>query len=86
MSLQESRSNYGKEIWQKDKDHFVHPWSNWHHYREEGAAMAVEGSEGAYVIDIDGNKYLDGIGGLWCVNIGYGREEMVEAIEQTGKY
>ena len=42
--------------------------------------MAVEGSEGAYVIDIDGNKYLDGIGGLWCVNIGYGREEMVEAI------
>ncbi len=80
MSLQESRSNYGKEIWQKDKDHFVHPWSNWHHYREEGAAMAVEGSEGAYVIDIDGNKYLDGIGGLWCVNIGYGREEMVEAI------
>ena len=80
MSLQESRSNYGKEIWQKDRDHFVHPWSNWHNYREGGAAMAVASSEGAYVFDVDGNKYLDGIGGLWCVNIGYGREEMVEAI------
>jgi putrescine aminotransferase len=75
-----SRSNYAKEIWEKDKNHFVHPWANWSHYREEGAAMTMAGSEGPYVIDIEGNKYLDGIGGLWCVNIGYGREEMVQAI------
>ncbi|MDA9009515.1 aminotransferase [Alphaproteobacteria bacterium] len=80
MSVQQPRSNYAKEIWQKDKDHFVHPWSNWHTYREEGAAMTVASSEGAYVMDMEGNKYLDGIGGLWCVNIGYGREEMVQAI------
>jgi adenosylmethionine-8-amino-7-oxononanoate aminotransferase len=37
-------------------------------------------AKGAYVTDINGKRYLDGIGGLWCVNAGYGREEIVEAI------
>ena len=37
-------------------------------------------SEGAYVFDAQGNKYLDGIAGLWCVNIGYGRKEMGKAM------
>ena len=42
-------------------------------------------SEGAYVIDSDGGRYLDGIGGLWCVNIGYGRQEMADAIAEQAK-
>ncbi len=37
-------------------------------------------SEGAYIYDSDGGRYLDGIGGLWCVNIGYANEEMAQAI------
>ena len=36
--------------------------------------------QGAYVWDAAGRRYLDGIGGLWCVNIGYGRQEMAQAI------
>jgi acetylornithine/succinyldiaminopimelate/putrescine aminotransferase len=36
--------------------------------------------EGAYVFDISGKRYLDGIGGLWCVNMGYGREEIIQAM------
>lgn len=36
--------------------------------------------EGVYVWDFNGNWYLDGIGGLWCVNIGYGWVEIVEVI------
>ena len=39
-------------------------------------------SEGAYVIDSEGNRYIDGIGGLWCVNIGYANEEMAQAIAE----
>jgi len=44
--------------------------------------MVMSNSEGAYVIDSDGNRYIDGIGGLWCVNIGYANEEMAEAIAE----
>ena len=35
----------------------------------------------AYIYDADGNKILDGMSGLWCVNAGYGRERLVEAAE-----
>jgi len=36
-------------------------------------------ADGVYIYDADGNKMLDGMSGLWCVNIGYGRDELVEA-------
>ena len=41
--------------------------------------MIVEEGEGAWISDLDGNRYLDGFGGLWCVNVGYGREELAKA-------
>ncbi len=36
-------------------------------------------AEGAWVTDIEGNRYLDGMSGLWCVNVGYGRKELAQA-------
>ena len=41
-------------------------------------------SEGAYVIDSEGNRYIDGIGGLWCVNIGYANERNGTSHRRTG--
>jgi adenosylmethionine-8-amino-7-oxononanoate aminotransferase len=43
------------------------------------APMTVEKGEGAWVTDAQGNRYLDGMSGLWCVNVGYGREELARA-------
>ncbi|MBA2714016.1 MAG: aminotransferase class III-fold pyridoxal phosphate-dependent enzyme, partial [Rubrobacteraceae bacterium] len=40
--------------------------------------MVAEGS-GAWISDTEGNRYLDGMSGLWCVNVGYGREELARA-------
>ena len=68
-----------KDIWQKDKDHFVHPWTHFDSFRKDGS-LVMGRAEGAYVYDLSGKRYLDGIGGLWCVNIGYGRREIVDAI------
>ena len=68
-----------QELWRMDRDHYIHPWTDFSVFKEKGSLVISE-SEGAYVFDSDGKKYLDGIGGLWCVNIGYGREEMAEAI------
>ncbi len=67
------------DIWQKDKDHFVHPWTHFDSFKKDGS-LVMGRAEGAYVYDLSGKRYLDGIGGLWCVNIGYGRREIVDAI------
>ena len=55
------------ELWRKDRDHFIHPFSDITTFHENGALVITEG-EGAYVFDANGKRYLDGIGGLWCVN------------------
>ncbi len=78
-------SNFAKDIWQKDNDHFTHPWQMFDTFPQEGS-MIIEKAEGCYLIDIKGNRYLDSVGGLWCTNIGQGREEMADAIaEQVRK-
>ncbi len=68
-----------QDLWQKDRDHYVHPWTDFAVFKEQGSDIMAE-SEGIYVYDADGRRFIDGIGGLWCVNIGYGRNEMAEAI------
>ena len=60
-------------LWRKDRDHFLHPWTHFDSFKRDGSLLIRE-AEGAYVTDAAGKRYLDGIGGLWCVNIGYGRE------------
>ncbi len=82
MSLFESKKAWDtREICKKDKAHFLHPWQVFDVFREEGALPIVEG-QGEYIIDSDGRKYFDAVGGLWCNNIGLGRREMAEAIAQ----
>ena len=68
-----------QDIWQKDKDHFIHPWTDFATFHENGSLVVAE-SDGAYIFDSDGRRYLDGIGGLWCVNAGYGRAEIGRAM------
>jgi putrescine---pyruvate transaminase len=65
--------------WQKDYDHFLHPWTHFDSFKRDGSLVISE-AQGAYLTDAAGKRYLDGIGGLWCVNIGYGRKEMAQAI------
>ena len=73
-----------QELWRKDRDHNVHPWTDFATFKEQGSLVVAE-SEGCYVYDSDGARYLDGIGGLWCVNIGYGNEEMAQAIAEQAR-
>ena len=67
------------DLWQKDRDHNIHPWTDFSTFKEEGSEIMAE-AEGVYVYNAKGERYMDGIGGLWCVNIGYGREEMAQAM------
>lgn len=72
------------EIWEKDRDHHIHPWTDFSTFKEKGSMILAEAS-GAYVSDSDGNRFLDGIGGLWCVNIGYGRKEIAQAMAEQAE-
>ena len=77
-----TKHHYNTEVqWRQDLDHYIHPWTDFSSFSEEGSLIIAE-SEGAYVIDSQGNRYIDGIGGLWCVNIGYANEEMAQAIAE----
>lgn len=69
------------EIWRKDRDHVLHPWTHFDSFREEGS-LAVARGEGCYIYDTGGQRYLDANGGLWCNNIGLGRKDMAVAIAE----
>ena len=62
----------------KDSANYMHPFTDTKELAEKGARVIVKG-EGIYVWDSEGKKILDGMSGLWCVNVGYGRKELAEA-------
>jgi len=74
-----STKKVSASIWQMDKDHFIHPYTDFSSFEAEGSQV-ISHAKGVMVTDDKGNEYLDAIAGLWCVNIGHGREEMADAI------
>lgn len=64
-----------------DKKHFIHPYTDFSTFEDEGSQVITDAT-GMYVTDAQNKKYLDGIAGLWCVNIGHGRQEMADAISK----
>ncbi len=60
-----------------DRKHYYHPFTDNQEMAENGARI-ITGAENIYIYDSEGNKYLDAMSGLWCVNIGYGRTELAE--------
>ena len=64
---------------QTDLDHLLHPLN--HPSAHQQAKIWVEG-RGAVISDVDGGEYIDGLSGLWCVNVGHGRAELAEAARQ----
>lgn len=67
--------------WLADKRHWMHPWTHFDSFKQEGSLMMAR-AKGARVWDEQGKSYFDAVGGLWCTNIGLGREEMAETIAE----
>ncbi|RJG41274.1 aspartate aminotransferase family protein [Mesorhizobium sp. DCY119] len=61
-----------------DSAHHLHPFTDHKELRGTGARMITR-AEGPFIYDSEGTQILDGMAGLWCVNIGYGREELANA-------
>ncbi|WP_120495800.1 aspartate aminotransferase family protein [Kiloniella sp. EL199] len=69
-----------------DRDNFFHPSTHLAQFaRGDLQNRIISGGEGLYIEDRDGNKTLDAFAGLYCVNIGYGRQEVADAIAAQAK-
>ncbi len=66
------------EIQALDAEHHLHPFTDTQALNAKGTRI-IERAEGIYLWDSEGNKIIDGMAGLWCVNVGYGRSELAEA-------
>ena len=71
---------------QWDRDNFFHPSTHLaQHARGESTNRIIRTAKGVYIEDRDGNKMLDAFAGLYCVNVGYGRPEIAEAIADQAR-
>jgi putrescine---pyruvate transaminase len=61
-----------------DAAHHLHPFSDMGALNRAGSRVIVK-ADGVYLWDSDGNRIIDGMAGLWCVNVGYGRKELIDA-------
>jgi putrescine aminotransferase len=65
--------------WQAaDAAHFLHPFTDFRSLAATGSRV-IERGEGIYLWDSEGRKLLDAMSGLWCVNVGYGQRELIDA-------
>ncbi|MDE2299692.1 MAG: aminotransferase class III-fold pyridoxal phosphate-dependent enzyme, partial [Burkholderiales bacterium] len=65
--------------WQAaDAAHYLHPFTDFKSLAHKGSRVITRG-DNIYLWDSDGHKILDAMSGLWCVNVGYGRTELIEA-------
>ncbi|MFG0851560.1 aspartate aminotransferase family protein [Pseudomonas sp. FYR_2] len=80
-----SEQNPQTLAWQAmSRDHHLAPFSDVKQLAEKGPRI-ITSAKGVYLWDSEGNKILDGMAGLWCVAVGYGRDELAEVASQQMK-
>ena len=74
------------QLSQWDQDHFFHASTHLGQFaRGEISSRIITGGKGVYISDRDDNTLLDAFAGLYCVNVGYGRQEIAEAIADQAR-
>ena len=71
---------------QWDRENFFHPSTHLaQHARGDSPTRVIKTAEGSHITDRDGNRLLDAFAGLYCVNVGYGRTEIADAIAEQAR-
>ena len=70
-----------QELRQKDRAYQIHPFTNHADMHREGTRW-IKSGDGCYLVDEQGRRLLDGLAGLWCVNVGYNCAAIVEAVHR----
>jgi len=71
--------NANAHLQELDSQHHLHPFSNSSALAQRGVRV-INKADGVYLWDLEGNRFLDAMAGLWCVNVGYGRKEIMQAV------
>jgi L-2,4-diaminobutyrate transaminase len=69
-----------RELAELDRQSVFHPFTALRSHEEDGAPVVMHEAEGAVLRDTQGREYIDAMAGLWCVNVGYGRHEIADAM------
>ncbi len=84
-----TREESARRLEALDRDSVLHPATALHTHQAQGGLIAERG-HGVTLTDIHGKQYIDAMAGLWCVNVGYGRQELARAaaeqMEKLGYY
>ncbi|TKD52087.1 aminotransferase class III-fold pyridoxal phosphate-dependent enzyme [Sphingomonas baiyangensis] len=75
----------GGELAELDRRFAFHPFTALADHERNGPPMVVTGGKGAILTDAAGRDYVDAMAGLWCVNVGYGRTEIADAIADQAR-
>ena len=74
-------SKHLRDLRRIDAAHFLHPFTD-HGDLHRNGTHVIESASGCHVVDETGRRLLDGLAGLWCVNVGYGRHEIADAVRR----
>lgn len=80
MTTKQIRSGDSSTLTEIDRHYSFHPFTALAQHEQHGPPVIMVKGEGVWVEDSDGQRYIDGMAGLWCVNVGYGRTEIADAL------
>ncbi len=69
------------ELRAADRAHHIHPYTDHSELHAAGTHL-ITGAEGCWLTDAEGRRLLDGLAGLWCVNVGYGSKKIADAVNE----
>ncbi len=75
----------GTSLAEADRRHMFHPFTALAAHEADGPDVVIVAGEGVWLQDLEGRRYVDSMAGLWCVNVGYGRREIAEAMRQQAE-
>lgn len=85
MSAKRLTSGDAEELAEIDRRYNFHPFTALAKHERQGPAAVMVRGEGVRLEDSTGQQYIDGMAGLWCVNVGYGRMEIAEALRSQAE-
>jgi len=80
-----AQGTYDTDTILTENAHLIHSFADLFGVKQDGGPTVIAEAKGAYVRNSEGDEFLDGIGGLWCVNVGHGRQEIIDAMKLIWK-
>ena len=85
MTTTPPKSGDAASLAEIDRRYSFHPFTALAQHEQQGPPVVMVKGEGVWLEDSAGRRYIDGMAGLWCVNVGYGRAEIAEALRRQAE-